>query len=402
MFKKISLLCLCLGFGWIVTSNPSNTEFSIDQLLVQMGVGFYTPTTLELAKKTNAMVDDIQNYCDALNLNPQSAEFELQKNNSKEQAQKSWTETMKAYHQMDAAPFGPLYENKRELADNIYSWPLMNECGFHMEMMSIKENNKFSDKVLFTSKGLMGTEFGLFKDLDSTTCNTKNKSFAKVHSWLKNSELEKEKDMCAFALASAKDLQQYTQKLANDWQADLGNYTSKMVANPQDLKGVLNVITDGLFATIEIAKDIQLGIPSGLNSGCTKAEGKCPTDVEHKWSALGFDALEAQFLGLNQILEDGGLGQYLKAEGFETIYNNIANQNNEILNHIQNLKLAGSLNQQMLDLDPKLCKQTTDSNNLVPVCGLQRQIRTLVQLLRSEFFPALRLTAPAVHQGDAD
>lgn len=405
MLRKTFLLGLFLSFGWMVTSNQTHPNFSLDQLLVQMGVGFFAPTTLELSQNTQSMVLDIQNYCDFLNkdLNTDpNTQTSDQKSELQSLAKDSWSKTMESYHKTLAAPYGPIFDNKKDLANNIYSWPLMNECGFHMEMMSIKESGKFSDKALFTSKGLMAVEFGLFKDLNSTTCNTKNKSFAKVHAWLKKPDAEKNKDLCAFALASAKDLNLQTQKLSEEWQSDQGNYTSKMVNPSQDLKQVFNAITDGLFTTIEIAKDTQLGKPSGLHKDCTKAEGKCPDDVEHKWSAMGFEALEAQFLGLNQILEDGGLGQYLKSKGFESIYNNIVYHNNDILNRIQNLKKLGTLNQQMIDLDPSLCKQTTEANNLVPVCGLQRQIRVLIQVFKSEFFPALMLNAPQVYQGDVD
>ena len=125
-------------------------------------------------------------------------------------------------------------------------------------------------------------------------------------------------------------------------------------------------------------------------------------DVENKWSQTGLHALEKQFEGLALILNEGGLGAYLTAQGFPGIYQSLVEQNQMILDQIAEVKKLGTLNEQIQNLNVTDCENTTESNNLVPVCGIQRQTRVLVQTFRSEFFPALILDAPLVYQGDND
>lgn len=422
MFKKVLLLSLFLGFGWVGASKISNETLSLEtieayinkaqshslqedsklnlgELLVYLGVHYYSPVAQNLLHSTSSMVQTIETYCQSLDTEDIDSQQQAQND-----AQNAWAESMKAYHRAFTAPFGPLYDNSREISNNIYSWPLMNECGIHVELIEVKEKGHLSSNALYTSKGLMAVEFGLFKDLTTTTCNKRNPKFQKVHDWLTLSEKEKIKDMCRFSLTVAKDVYSYTQKLADHWQADTNNYTFQMVNGSQyeSFNLALNKITDGIFTMIEVAKDTQLGKPLGLHKDCLNAEGKCPEDVEHKWSQMGLEAIEAQFEALKGILTSGGLGAHLNEVGHEDIYSRLLNQTNIILDHIASVKNLGTLNDQIKNLDPKACEQTTETNNLVPVCGIQRQIRVLVHMFRSEFFPALHLQAPIVYQGDSD
>jgi hypothetical protein len=350
------------------------------------------------------MVQAVANYCSAL----ENATSESYKSDEvlglKSQAQQAWLAAMGSYHQIFTAPFGPVYENARDIANNIYSWPLMNECGMHVEMVDIKTSGQFNSKTLYSSKGLMAVEFGLFKDLETTTCNTRNKAFNKVHDWLKNDEFSKTKDMCGLAKVAAQGVQVQSEKLVQAWALDSGNFTRRMVDGSEfeSFKFVLNRITDGLFTMMEGVKDVQLGKPMGLHKDCLDASGKCVNDIENKWSQTGLNALEKQFEGLDMILNQGGLGAYLTAQGFPGIYQSLVDQNQIILDQIAGVKKLGTLNEQIQNLNVTDCENTTETNNLVPVCAVQRQTRVLAQTFRSEFFPALILDAPLVYQGDND
>lgn len=423
MFKKILVLVLFLSFGWLGASKSSNenlpaelinslfqksqsetlnpdSKLNLGELLVQLGVKYYAPTTQTLADDSETLVSKLQDYCSALEHNANSDII----SNAKTEAENSWHQTMLSFHKVFAAPFGPLYDNARELSNNIYSWPLMNECGMHVELVEIKNKGQFTPNALYTSKGLMAVEFALFKDLNTTTCNTRNQKFAPVHAWLKLGDQEKALDMCKLALVSAQDVVVNTNKLTAAWDVNAGNHTQKMVdgSTYESFNFTLNRITDGIFTMIEVAKDTQLGKPMGLHRDCLNAEGKCVDDIEHKWSQTGLDAIEAQFIAFKDILNQGGLGAHLNQQGHPQIYKNLIDQNDVLLKLISDVKTLGSLNEQVEALNVKDCANTTETNHIVPVCAIQRQIRVLVHTFRSELFPALHLTAPLVYQGDAD
>lgn len=431
--KFILALVLFLGFGWLGASKTSNEslstekaeslisnalnwnyqtansqDFTLGHLLIQLGVGYNVPAAADLKLKSSVLFQEIKTYCDTMIEGGHSMLTDEENieviNNLHEKAQMAWVDTMKSYHRMVAAPYGPIYDNSKVILNHLYSWPLMNECGMHTEMIQIKETGDFDPKALYTSKGLMAVEFGLFKDLNSTTCNARNPRFKKVHDWLTLDETQKSKDMCGLALKAAESVQIYANQLDEAWRLDSGNATKNLVSGSEfeSFQVVLNKITDGLFTTIEVSKDTQLGKPLGLHKDCLNADRKCTDDIEHKWSQTSFEAIEQQFLGLKQVFNEGGLGTYLKSKGFDDIYQKIIAQTDVILNHIDEVKKLGNFKQQISDMDSKSCEATTENNNLVPVCGVQRQIRVLVHTFKSEFFPALSLNAPLVYQGDAD
>lgn len=422
MLRIIFTLILFVSFGWFGSTQVRNeninletftsyvqqilsgssfvTEtYSLDQFFVQLGVNFFIPNSNELDNKTKQLTQDISNYCTSLETDPTSSENQ----NLLLIAQKSWKDSSLSYHKILSVPFGPIYDNSREIANNIYSWPLMYTCGMHVQMLAIKDTGNFDSKALYTSQGLMAVEFALFNDLKTTDCNN-NKRFAKVHEWLsKSDEATKRLDLCKLALKSSEIVNSNTSKLRSSWSLEEGNYTFNMVNGSvyENFKAELNLLTDSMFY-FEVAKDIQLGKPLGLHKDCLNTDKKCPDDIEHKWSQIGLDAIEMQFVGLNQIFNEGGFGQYLSSQGHEDIYKKAVDLNNSIIANIQNIKTLGTLNEQIETMNVNDCQNTTETNVLVPICGLQRQIRLVNHLFKSEILPALSLNAPLVFQGDAD
>ncbi len=421
MLRIIFVLLLFIGFGWLGSSQVSHENInlasfktyvdqlnsgqtldtkgmSLDQFFIQLGVHFFIPNANELKTKSELLTQNILGLCEALK-NPSTSTDTTQLEAS---AKNSWKDTMMTYHKILSAPFGPIYDNDRDIANGIYSWPLMYDCGMHVEMLEIKNSGQFSPKALYTSQGLMAVEFALFNDLTSTTCNN-NRRFAKVHDWLKTDQASKKIDLCTLALKSSEIVKSKAQKLNESWALDQGNFTSKMVDGStfENFKTVLNNLTDAMFY-FEVAKDVQLGKPLGLHKDCLSSDKKCPDDIEHKWSQTGLDAIEMQFIGLNQIFNEGGFGQYLTSKGFGNVYTDTITLTSSILGRIQDLKKTGTLNDLVLNMNANECQKTTDTNLLVPVCGLQKQIRQVIILFKSEILPALSLNAPLVFQGDGD
>lgn len=416
------ILILFLSFGWLGSTKVKNEHINLetfmsyiqslssgagfetkpmtlDQFFTQLGFHYFIPTTSEFKSESEQLKNDISNYCESLKAEPDTSKT----SDLHVLAQQSWTKTMLTYHKILAAPFGPIYDNSRDMANNIYSWPLMYECGMHVQMLEIKNNGQFDSKALYTSQGLMAVEFSLFNDLTTTTCG-KSRRFTKVHEWVATTDLvAKKKDMCNLALKSAELVVKKANELHHAWSVDGNNFTFQWVGGSafENFKTSFNTLTDAMFY-FEVAKDVQLGKPLGLHKDCLSTDKKCPEDIEHKWSQIGLDAIEMQFVGLNQIFNEGGFGQYLMSIGFEDTYLHITALNDSILKTIDSLKSTGTLNYHVENLNVSNCQNTTIEHVLEPICGLQQQIRQMNILFKSELLPALSLNAPKAFQGDND
>lgn len=421
MFKKTLTLIAFLAFGWFGASQNSipwlNSDeyskivsdlesgnpnpFSVEKLFAQMGLNFFEPLSTEFNEAMNSLKEDISNYCQSLDQETLSDEDQKA---LLESAQISWKKAMKSYYFLNTVPFGPLLENGKGLANDIYSWPLMNECGFHTEMLSLKNSGVFSKRVFFTSKGLMAVEFSLFGGIEETACNSVNKKYKPVHNWLTLDPKEKMKDLCAFGLKVTEEIALTSVDLKNEWSSEGGNYMFTLLSGAKfsDYNEALESIAHELYIKVEFAKDAVIGKPLGLHADCLDGSGLCLDMTENKWSQSSFETLESHFEGFRKVFEEGGLGQYLTFLGHEDAYLDLMRLNDNILSTIADLKTQGSFYSLVSKVDAARCKQTTTENRLEPVCALHKDVRALSQALKYDFFAVLNLNPPLALQGEAD
>lgn len=385
--------------------NPNEGEFSEEKMLVNIGVNIIAKNVREFNLQAALLKNRLADYCDEL-------ESGVINTASETAVKNQWTQTMLAYHLVDAAPVGPLTDNGRYYADNIYSWPFINTCSIDNDVASLALTQQQPSTLINNRKGLGALEYLLFTPPQSEKCNLKIPLNKNVVEWLKRTPQQRTKDRCDRAVALAEDVFQKSQELWAAWDPENANFTKTLIDNTRypSVKVAINAVTDSLFS-IEKIKDAKLGVPLGKNKKeCIAAEQKCPEAVEHMWSGLAFPAISTQLAGFRAILYGStskskkafGFDDYLAAKGHPDV---VAKMDSILLSNIeevQKFSQKGSLSDQILKMDVSACAATTLDNPVEPLCHLYANIRSVANTLKIDVLTILSLDAPPTYQGDND
>ncbi|MBY0315299.1 MAG: imelysin family protein [Bdellovibrionales bacterium] len=388
--------------------NPNEGEFSEEKMLVNIGINIIAKNVREFNLQAALLKSRLSDYCDELENGVVNAASETAVKNQ-------WTQAMLAYHLVDAAPIGPLTDNGRYYADNIYSWPFINTCSIDNDVATLALTKQQPLLTINNRKGLGALEYLLFTPPQSEKCNLKIPLNKNVVEWLKRTPQQRTKDRCDRALALADDVYQKSQELWAAWDPENANFTRTLVENSPgarypSAKAAVNALTDSLFS-IEKIKDSKLGVPLGKNKKeCIAAEQKCPDAVEHIWSGLAFPAISTQLAGFRAILYGStnkskkafGFDDYLATKGHPEV---VAKMDSILLSNIdevQKVSQQGNLWEQILKMDVGACAATTIDNPVEPLCHLYANIRSVANTFKIDVLTILSLDAPLTHQGDND
>lgn len=380
---------------------PNEQPFTEERMLVNIGVNVIAPQVRRFRLQTELLQNQVQEYCQALQT---EEDIERKEENVREQ----WIEAMLEYHRLEAAPVGPLSDSQLVLASKIYSYPYTNTCGldFHIARGNIAN----LPQLPFSIKGLATLEYLLFEPTLNSSCNPN--AFPDTHRWAAEVEpLQKKKDRCQWAQALSEDLTANARLLERYWDVDEGNYTKSLIDGslyPSPRKAT-NAVSDALFA-IENLKDQRLGKPLGLHKDCPEERASCPEMAEHPYSGIALEAqaqslrffkqvfMGTQFLGLPGY----GFDDLLAAHGHIQTAPQLEALVNRALQTNTRLREQGSLREQIAQLDPLACENSTPDNRLEELCAYQKEVREIVNFLKTDILTALSLVAPPVYQGDND
>lgn len=374
-------------------------EFSKEKLVLNIALNVVYPGVESFRTEAENLSQAIKNYCSELNLDPQTANVQKVK--------EQWAQTMLSYHKLDAVAFGPLVENGRFLADNIYSWPLMNNCGVDRAMEELSRTGKYDPQTIFTAKGLTALEYIFFEETYSSVCNLRSARNKNVAEWLKKPLEERQKDRCAYAAQISDELVDTAQTLLSAWDAAGGNYPQRLVDGTNNLDATINQISDGLFS-IESLKDFRLAKIMGLHKECISPNKICPDMAEHQWSGMAFEAMEAQALGFKETFFGSldltqtafGFDDYLASAGHVKIAQEVAFYIDRVLADISVLKTQGTLTELISKQGYKSC--AGEENTTGTLCALFHNVRGITTLMKNDVIIALSLQAPPTFQGDND
>lgn len=382
--------------------NPHNGLFSPEKMLANIGAYVLYPKTSSLRLNSEILLQSIQQ----LLVSPENT-------TQWTQAQEVWKTVMLNYHFLDAAPIGPLSDPQLRLGEQIYSWPYMNLCGVDHEVLKASQNPiEYKVPELFTLKGLAVLEYLLFDNQLQTQCNPRNPRNQIVMDWTQKSDLKKKGDRLNYARLITHDLIKNTKALENLWNPESYNFTYRLISGRLNLslKEAVNSLSDSLFS-IEEVKDQKLGKPLGLYKDCQSENKKCPESIEHLWSHLTFDAIQAQIKGFESVFfgysfdqnYDGfGFDDYLvdmkRADVVESMRQNL----NYFYTSLQNVQSQGNMASQVQEMNVVDCQGSNSQNRLVPVCSLFHDLRIITTKMKTEFLTALSLRSPPTYQGDND
>ncbi|WII73503.1 imelysin family protein [Bdellovibrio sp. 22V] len=378
---------------------PNEGSFSEQKMLINIGTNVIARAVDNFNTQVPVLKNSLRQYCETLATGASARREETQ-------AQLDWERVMLAFHEIEAAPFGPLMDNGRYLNDYMYSWPYLNTCDIDKKVFEHSQTPVTADRLLFNVRGLSALEYLLFEKSYKSTCNLRaNPTMAE---WNARSEQQKKLDRCQWAQELVKDVQAKAQDLQFAWAIESGNFTKTMIDGSRysSMKESINALTDAL-AHIEKLKDTKLGKPTARHKDCT--EDKCPKDVEHLYSGLSLASAEAQLKGFKAIFTGSysnqpgfGLDDLLIQSGRADVSEKVIAALDQALRSLRAAQDNGTLKEQVEAMDSALCKATTMTDRKVEICAVHADVREVAFLLKTEVLAALALRAPPTHQGDND
>ncbi len=378
--------------GFDFTSPP----FTEAKMLANIGVKVIAPATAKLRLQLEVLGLELQSLRERL-ANERHADTSA--------VESAWRSAMMSYHFLAAAAVGPMTDNRRQIADNLYGWPSFNPCGIDMEVESLARTGVMNERILFTAKGLAALEYLIFEPTLGTQCNPLNPRYKPAHEWARKDARQKRADRIHYASEIVKDAVHYARELEQAWDPEGANFSNTLINRTRypDLHKAINALSDALFAFEEV-KDRRLGRPIGLHPDCTDDSGKCVTDIEHRWSGVSIEAMQARMRGFAAVFmgADFGLDDLLISQNKASVSQAIEQALNQVLNAVNELRSLGTLENQIKDMDVAACRASTSENRLVPVCALHADLKRLSQVMKIDFLAALSLTAPPSYQGDND
>lgn len=378
--------------------NPNEGKFSEAKMLANIGLHVIAPLTKDFRLQTELLEMEVQEVCSK----PQNDNPEWSETGS---IKKLWSRAALTYHKLDTVGVGPLSDDKRELALNIYGWPSFFACGIDLEVANPK-----SEALTYTIKGLGALEYLFFDDSLGTECNASNPRHQPAFEWIQKTVAQKRQDRCQMAQRVASDLALQARKLEKAWDPNDGNYTKTLWRGRAhgSQKEAVNALTNSLFS-MEDLKDLRVGRPLGF-IGCSRPDGKCPSQIEHLWSHLSIPAIIARlqmfravFTGSN-LLNDSkfGLEEYLATSRHQDLANRMLSAIDQAIVSAQNFEKHGTLLEQVENMDANECRPPDARDSTVPGCLFYKHLAEVTTLLKRDFLIALSLKAPPTHQGDND
>src|SRR3989338_300284 len=381
--------------------HPNEGEFSEKKLLANLGLNVFAKQAQNLAVQVPALKYSIEAYCTALESGEEAVP-------QKSDVVRDWQRVMIALHTIEGAPFGPYINRGRFIADYLYSWPFLNTCGIDQNVYSWFHQQKPKAQELFYNlRGLAAIEYLLFEDSLMSRCNIVAQP--QMQQWNNQTTAQKKRQRCEWSLQLMTDIDEKAKILYSDWSTSGGHYTAQMVSAQifTNEKEALNAITDAL-SNIEKLKDLKLGRPLGRHKDCDDVS--CAKDVEHIYSGFSLQAGEAQLLGFKAIFF-GSSSSSAKAFGFDDMLIQHGRQDvvtrmdlalDKAIASIKNAQNNGHLKDQIENMNPMDCKESTSDRRLVEICAVHADIRDVAFIFKTEVLTALSLRAPPLQQGDND
>jgi uncharacterized protein len=384
--------------------NPNEGPFSEEKMLVNIGLNVIAKNVHEFSLQAPLLESRVNQYCDDLeNNDPQTAQ-------SENQAKDQWVTTMMDYHAVETIPVGPLADNNRFLANEIYAWPALDVCGIDEAVAAMSSTGNVNSQLSYSVKGLGALEYLLYDTtLSPENCNST--TYPKVAAWIKKSQAGKKRDRCRYAKFLSQEVVKKATLLETAWSPDKNNFTKTLIdgSRYKTTKEAVNAVSDALFE-IDTLKNQKLARPLGFDESCTRPDKKCPEMAEHPWSGLSLQAMKTHLIvfksffwgSTNLEKKSFSFDDYMAMKKHANIATGMAETLDAAINEITLLASQGSLQNQIAAMDSTKCLDSDSDNPLVPLCVMYTNVRSTVMPLKTSVLLVLSLDAPAGLQGDSD
>jgi predicted lipoprotein len=310
----------------------------------------------------------------------------------------AWLATLELVQELEVLQIGPaasssLRKGGDDQRDRFYSWPLTNSCRVDQVLVSgIYEQDDFAARVMANVLGLDALEELLFREGDFHTC-PQQLPIETEGQWDALGESERNLRRLGYIAALTKRLRIDAESLQAAWDPSGGNFLAQAL-NPGDdsVFSSPQCLLDELFAAMFhldlVTKDKRIAPPAGISADCTFAS--CPHLLEFKNAPVSGLAVQANLRGVAALFSGEG------GDGFDALLR--AEDSAELADAIEIALQDAQDSARAIEVDWALLLQSDpDALN-----ELHAKVKTLTDLLKTQFASVLNLSVPQEGAADND
>ena len=323
--------------------------------------------------------------------------------------QDQWRTAMDAWQQVEVMQVGPLLENGQALRNRVYSFASsapLSTCAVDQSVVLAQSVGFDLSTRANNSKGLDALEYLLFETTLDHTCPIQ---ITETVDWNTLTNLERKQQRCHYAMKIAEDVAQATAQLVNRWLPTEEDYRYRFL-NPTSasVEQQLTALSDGLFYVEKESKDLKLGVPTGLHTGC--AAIACPDTLESAYAAHSIPNIVNNLVAFQRVFNgaDGlGFDDIIRQAGFVDVANHLNGLIEDAITYGQtfNGDERVQLEAMVLANESSECANSAanpDTVRTVPVCSLHGYLKRITDVLRSDFVTIVNVDLPDRSQSDND
>lgn len=318
----LAVLAACGGES---SKQPDATPDAFDRsaMLSHLATNHYLALHTELEAKTAAIAPKITAYCDALDAGTVGETQTI--------ARAAWADAIDTWQLIDTVLVGPAVMDNRALRDRVYGWPLLSACNLDRDTAS-----RWADPAsynvstkLSNVRSLAAVEYLLFSTSTMHGCAVVPPGWDALGADLPRAR-------CRLAAVLAEDVHQAATALRTAWSPDGGNYVAVLAeagkgSTIKTAQEGVNHISDGMFFSDRVLKDMKLGEPAGITTNvCGSVQTPCLREVELPYGDRATFAIRANLVGLRRVFTgttpaaDGpGFDDFLTALGAAELATNM-------------------------------------------------------------------------------
>ncbi len=278
------------------TPTPDAPQDGFDRtaMLTHLATHVLLPIQTEFRTSAAALPGAIEAYCDAVEANATGA--------TRDAAKAAWVAAVDRWQRADTLLVGPAAMDNNTLRDRIYGWPLLATCSLDRDTASRFANPASYDvsTKLVNARSLAAIEYLIYIDSPEHTCLQTPAGWDALGANLQRAR-------CRLAEAIALDVAAQAELLVTAWKADGGNFVGELSnagssgSSITSAQSAANVISDSMFYTDKMIKDMKLGETSGITINVCGTIGEpCLREVEHPISDRATFAIRANLAALRE------------------------------------------------------------------------------------------------------
>lgn len=384
----LGVLVSCANQAEQGRSEPNDGSSSRREALLSAFADCAVSQTSDFVGVATALVDATASH----DSNPSAETLDL--------ARAAWVSAIDRWQQLELFQFGPAAMSSapggREIRSQIYVWPQFNRCLIEQLMVNGAHLQEAFGEQFANARGLGALEYVLFYEGEDNACPAGNPiNAAGTWSSLLSRGIGAAK--AGYARAAARDVLLNAEALAAAWDPARQNFRSELALAGTGsrvyptARDALNAVSDALLYVETEVKDMKLAVPLGL-SNCTAPT--CPDLVESPFAGRSKSHVRQNLLGARLLMSGCADGEGL---GFDDLLVDIGQTS---LSAALAQAIDGSI--MVLDAIEEPSLELALASDIESVRALHMAVKSITDLLKTEFVTVLDLELPMRLEGDND